>query len=137
MPETDSDNVAVVRQAFEAYKKEDYDALIAMADPELEMHGTIGGLTEGTVTRGIDNVRSTLTDDDETWERVEVEAERIIEAGNRVVVLQKELRTGAASGIELEVHTAVVFEVRDGRLLSMKGYMDQDEALRSMSAEGG
>ena len=67
MPESDSENVAVVRQAFEAYKREDYDALIALADPELEMHGTIGGLTEGTVTRGVDEVRSSLTDDDETW----------------------------------------------------------------------
>ena len=120
-----------MRRAFEAYKKEDYGALIALADPELEMHGTIGGLTEGTVTRGIEDVRSSLTEDDETWERFEVEEERIVEVGDRVVVLQKELRTGAASGIELEVHTAVVFEVRDGRLLSMKGYMDQDEALRA------
>lgn len=136
MPESHSDNVEVVRRAFEAYKNEDYDALIALADPELEMHGTVGGLTEGTVTRGIEQVRSSLTDDDETWQRVELEAERIVEAGDRVVVLQKELRTGAASGIQLEVHTAVVFELRDGRLLSMHGYMDQDEALRSVSAEG-
>jgi ketosteroid isomerase-like protein len=137
MPEGDSDNVEVVRRAFEAYQKEDYDALIALADPELEMHGTIGGLTEGTVTRGIQNVRSSLTDDDDTWERVEVEAERMVEVGDKVVVLQKELRKGAASGIELEVHTAVVFEVRNGRFVRMTGYMDQDEALRSVSAEGG
>ena len=52
MAESDSENVEVVRRAFAAYQKEDYDALIALADPELEMHGTIGGLTEGTVTRG-------------------------------------------------------------------------------------
>ena len=50
MPESHSANVEVVRRAFEAYKNEDYDALIALADPELKMHGTVGGLTEGTVT---------------------------------------------------------------------------------------
>ena len=137
MPGGDSENVQIVRRAFEAYKNEDFESLIALADPELKMHGTIGGLTEGTVAEGIEDVRSTLTDDIETWERVEVDLEGIVEVGGRVVVLQKELRTGAASGIELAVHTAVVFELRDGRLLSMRGYMDQDEALRSVSAEEG
>jgi ketosteroid isomerase-like protein len=136
VPESDSDNVELVRRAFEAYQREDYDTLLSLAHPQMEMHGTIGGLSEGTVSQGVADVTRSLTEDDEAWEHVEVEAERIVEAGNKVVVLQKELRKGAGSGIELEVHTAVVFEVRDGKLASLRGYMDQDEALRSVSAEG-
>jgi ketosteroid isomerase-like protein len=135
MPEGESENVRIVRRAFAAYQREDYEALLELADPEMAMLGTVGGLTEGDVTRGTDKIRSALTDDDATWDSLEFELERIVDAGEKVVVFQKELRRGAVSGIVVEAHTAVVFEFRDGRIVSMQGYMDQDEALRAVSAQ--
>jgi ketosteroid isomerase-like protein len=135
MPQGESENVRIVRQAFEAYRREDYEALLELADPELAMLGTVGGLTEGDVTRGTDEIRNALSDDDATWDSLEFELERIVDAGDRVVVFQKELRRGAASGIVVEAHTAVVFEFQDGRIVSIQGYMDQEEALRAVSAQ--
>jgi len=32
-------------------------------------------------------------------------------------------------GMELEDHTAMVFKVRNGKIVEMRGYLDRDEAL--------
>lgn len=47
-----------------------------------------------------------------------------------MVVLLHEYRRGKGSGIELEDDTAVVVTVRDGRIVRIQGYMDQDTALK-------
>ena len=36
-----------------------------------------------------------------------------------------------AAGVELEDDTAVVVTVRDGRIVRIQGYMDQDAALQA------
>ena len=46
-----------------------------------------------------------------------------------VVVLMHEYRRGKGSGIEVETDTAVVFTVRQGRVIRIQGYMDQATAV--------
>ena len=46
-------------------------------------------------------------------------------------MLVREFRRGRGSGIELEADTAVVFEVRDGRVVRIEGYMDRAQALEA------
>ena len=42
-----------------------------------------------------------------------------------------EFRRGRGSGIEVETDTAVVFTVREGRVILIQPYMDQAEALEA------
>jgi len=46
-------------------------------------------------------------------------------------VLLHEFRRGKGSGVEMETDTAMVYEVRDGRVVRIQGYMDRDEALEA------
>lgn len=103
-----------------------------MVDPEVEFHGTVGGLQEGQVAHGQAEIDETFEAEDlEAWDERRFEAEEFIDAGDAVVVLLHEYRRGKGSGVELETRTAVVVEVRRGRVVRIQGYMDREAALEA------
>jgi uncharacterized protein len=124
-------NVEIVRRIYEAFRRGDSDQPIHLLDPEVELHGTVGGLSEGSVARGPQRVREVFEQWDAEWEESRLEPQGFLDGGDRVVVLQHEFRRGRGSGVEVETDTAVVFEVRDGRVTSIQGYMDRDEAIKA------
>jgi len=126
------ENVEVVRQGYEAFLRGQWDQAAQLLDPDVELHGTVGGLSEGSVVRGFQQIRQEFQQEDaEAWDERRLEAEEFIDAGDRVVVLLHEFRRGRGSGVELETDTAVVCEVRDGRVVRIQGYMDRASALEA------
>ena len=126
------ENVRIVREAFEAFEGGDAEQTARLVDPEVEFHGTIGGLQEGQVAHGQAQIDETFEAQDlEAWEERRLEAEEFIDAGDNVVVLLLEYRRGRGSGIELETKTAVVVGVSEGRVVRLQGYMDRDAALKA------
>jgi ketosteroid isomerase-like protein len=126
------ENVEVVREAFEAFQGGDLERTAQLVDPEVEFHGTVGGLQEGQIARGQSQIDQVFEDEDlEAWEERRLEAEEFIDAGDDVVVLLHEYRRGRGSGIELETDTAVVFAVSGGRVVRIQGYMDRHAALEA------
>ena len=126
------ENVRIVREAFEAFEGGDAEQTARLVDPEVEFHGTIGGLQEGQVAHGQAQIDQTFEAQDlEAWEERRLEAEEFIDAGDNVVVLLHEYRRGRGSGIELETKTAVVVGVSGGRVVRLQGYMDRDAALKA------
>jgi len=107
-------------------------ALLDLLDPEVEWHGTIGGLAEGVVARGREEAARFMLEDSQEWEELIFEPMELIDTGDAVVVLQHERRRGRQSGVELEADTAAVVRLRDGRVWRCQGYMDQAQALRSV-----
>jgi ketosteroid isomerase-like protein len=49
----------------------------------------------------------------------------------------REYQRGKTSGIETEVETAVIIDLRDGRIARMQGYMDRAAALRAAGLSDG
>ena len=126
------ENVEIVRRTVEAILRGDWEQAAQLLDPDAEGHGTVGGLSEGEVLRGVTQLRHSFEQEDaEAWDERRLKAEEFIDAGDRVVVLVREFRRGRGSGIELETDTAAVFEVRDGRVVRIQGYMDRAEALEA------
>jgi ketosteroid isomerase-like protein len=66
----------------------------------------------------------------DSWTEWRFEAERFIDAGQRVVVLIRVVARGGASGLAAEQETAHVWAIREGRLASIHIYRDRDEALK-------
>jgi ketosteroid isomerase-like protein len=69
---------------------------------------------------------------EETWDEHRVEPEKIIDAGDRVVLFQREFQRGKSSGVELEIEAAVIFDLRAGRITRVQGYMDRAAALEAV-----
>jgi ketosteroid isomerase-like protein len=127
------ENVEVARRAYDAFLRSDWSSMSEVVDPDGEFHGTVGGLEEGRIARGVQGFRDVFEKEDlAAWEERRFEPEDFIDAGDCVVVLQREYRRGKGSGLELETETAVVFEVRGGRVVRIQGYMDRALALEAV-----
>jgi ketosteroid isomerase-like protein len=126
------ENVELVRAAYSAVVGDEWDLAVDLLDPEVELHGTVGGLEEGTVARGIEQIRHGFQEEEpEAWDEIRYRPEKFIGAGNQVVVLQHEFRRGRGSGVEVEIDTAAIFEIRNGRVVRIQGYIDRAEALKA------
>ena len=77
------ENVEVVRRFAERWERSDWEGMAELADPEVEMHATVGGVEEGRVRRGVDAIRRDYEAADETWDEHRIETERVIDAGDR------------------------------------------------------
>jgi ketosteroid isomerase-like protein len=131
------ENVTTVREAFEAFLRGDQEKTAELVDPEIEFHGTVGGLQEGQVAHGQSQIDKQFEEVDlEAWEERRLEAEEYIDAGDNVVVLLHEYRRGRGSGVELEAKTAVVVAVSGGRVVRIQGYMDRHAALEAAGLRG-
>jgi ketosteroid isomerase-like protein len=131
------ENVEIVRQLYESMQRRDLDRMADLFDPSVEQHGTVGGLEEGNVARGPSEIRQIWQrEDDEAWDEHRFEPQEFIEAGDRVVVFQREYQRGKSSGVELAVDTAAIFDLRDGRIVRLQGYMDRAAALKAAGLSG-
>ena len=97
-------------------------------DPDVELHGTVGGLEEGKIVRGLEQIVQAFDAEfDEAWDEHRIEPQEFIDAGDRVVILHREYQR-SKSGVELVIDTATILDVRDGRIVRMQGYMNPAEA---------
>ena len=125
------ENVELVKKLHEALVTRDWERARDLVVPEVEFHATVGGLEEGRVARGIDEYRDVDDDDLEAWDERRLEAEDFIDAGDWVVILQREHRRGKGSGVEVEAEIGIVFDVRDGHVARIQGYMDRAAAIEA------
>jgi ketosteroid isomerase-like protein len=142
------ENVEIVRDAFEviygsasqptatgASIGQDRERAAELFDPNVEMHGTVGGLWVGRVARGLPEILdSFMAEDLEAWEERRLDPQRFLHRTDLVVVLMHEYRRGKG-GVEVEADTAVVFTVRQGRVIRVQGYLDQATALEAAGLE--
>ena len=72
----------------------------------------------------------------ESWDHYEMEVERVIDAGNRVVSLFRIHAVGARSGVAVERGDRMVWTFRDGTLVRLDYFNAQELALGSRRAAG-
>jgi ketosteroid isomerase-like protein len=126
------ENVKVVRTAIEAFDAGDIEAALEALDPDIEWHATVGGIDEGRVYRGRDEVVQGFVEYFEVWERMEMRAVKFIDAGTEdVVVFHHEVAKGRESGAVVETDTGTVQTVRNGKIIRVRSYMDRRQALEA------
>ena len=124
------ENVEVVRRAFEAFRRRDWQSFIAPFDPDIEWHDRPeAGL--GTF-HGHDGVRRFFQTILEAWEHYDARAEDIIGAGDQVVVFIHQTARGSASGVDVEERIAGVFRLHGGKVCYVRIYTDRNEALEAV-----
>ncbi len=120
------ENGEVVREAWDAYSRGDYDRIAGFHDP----HIVVITLEDG-VLYGNDAVLANYKRWNEAWERAETTLEEVIGHGDRVFVAARFHARGRASGVEVETRLYEVYTVRDGKVLRIDEYATRDEALEA------
>src|SRR5271157_4187196 len=73
-----------------------------------------------------------LEDWSAAWSEDSIEPEEFLDAeGHRVVVFIRQRTTGQDSGVTLERHDAMVFELRDGKVARLDYYNNREQALKA------
>jgi ketosteroid isomerase-like protein len=78
------DNVEIVRAAFDAWNRGDFDAWISAWDDQAEFHPLRAQL-EGGAYRGHDGLRRFIDEMVEEWDGVRFEVDEIRDAGEQMV----------------------------------------------------
>jgi uncharacterized protein len=123
------ENVEIVRRVYDAYLSGDFEAALAMIDPEVEWDGSIR--PEGKVYRGHDGIVEALRTWTGTWEAFRLEVEEIIDAGDHVIAVEQQSGRGKGSGLPLRQQNFSIFALREGRITRVVFARTRDEALEA------
>jgi hypothetical protein len=121
-------NTEFVRDALELHRREGFDALVRLADPEVEVR--MGPGVNAGEYRGIDDVIRFNSDWEDAWADTAYDLAEIEELDDHNVVARIEMRLrGEGSGVEVTATAWWLFEVRDERFLRWHLYSDRESAL--------
>jgi ketosteroid isomerase-like protein len=123
----------LVRSAYAALAERDFKTLARLAVPDFELDVTDRVFNPATY-RGEEGLRQFLAEVDELWESMEMKVERLVERGDEVLALLAVDIKGRGSGLTLEDRIAQRWLVRDGKLVGMRVYADQQKALAEFEA---
>ena len=116
----------IVREAWDAYSRGDYDRIAGFHDP----HIVVVTLEDGVVY-GNDAVLVNYERWSEAWEWAETTLEEVIGHGDRVFLAARFQARGRGSGVEIDNRLYEVFTLRDGKVLRIDEYEHRAEALEA------
>ncbi len=117
----------LVDRIVTAYNSHDTDALVALYHSDITYWSGLDGLQRGieAVREHIDHLHETLPDE-------QMRAHTVITDGQLTVVEFESTGTNPA-GNAYAIEFTEVFELRDGKVASIKVYLDPEEVARAMS----
>jgi ketosteroid isomerase-like protein len=124
------ENVEIVKAAYDAYNREDWDAVAKDAAPGFEVDFSRAvGPWRGVF--GLDQILRVVGEFRETWESARVEPHEFIEAGDLVVV-PGTMHVKGRDGIEVVSRGALVWTIRNGAIERMVMYQSRQDALEAV-----
>ena len=127
------ENVEIVRRGMAVINEGRLEAVFEFidefADPDFEMR-TAGHLPDVGSGRGREAAKALWTEIMETFEW-HFEADELIDAGDAVIVVTRQIARGRESGVEVTNRLVMVFGFRDGMVTSVDAYRTRKEALEA------
>jgi ketosteroid isomerase-like protein len=122
-------NVEIVRGAYAALNAGDEETLLSVVDPEIVIDASRAVFNPNTYV-GLDGLREISAGMNEVWETIRFEPLEFVDAGERVVVVERLVGKGKGSGVEVAQTWGAVWTVRGGRVVRMElSYPDREAAL--------
>jgi ketosteroid isomerase-like protein len=84
------------------------------------------------VYRGHDGYGRWLGDWGAAWAEWSIEPKEFIDAGDRIVILFRMKAKGRESGVEIERQDALVYQLRDGKIVRGDYYNNREQALKAV-----
>ena len=129
-PEVTEQNVEIVRSLIDAWNRRDAGVDAYHEDAEWDFSRSRFGEIRHS-WKGVEGMREVFATVLSAWSELRVEPERILAAGDEVVVLARHYgrRSG---GLEISDGGAYAITMRDGKVAKFTFYPDKDEALEAV-----
>ncbi len=128
----ESDDVELSLRGLEAFNHAvstgDVEPYLDFLDPDVS-YAPATAATEGMTYEGKEAVRAYLRGISETWNGLECDPVEFRTVGKCLVMIGRWRATGRASGVAVDSPIIVVHEIRDGKIVWLRGFTDQDEAI--------
>jgi ketosteroid isomerase-like protein len=122
----------VVLAVVEAQRRRDWQAFRRLYDPNIEWEDVSGLWGDWGTRRGFEEVRDAWATWFEAFDQVDFEIEDLVEAGDKVVAFIRTSGRGRGSGLAIDQRIPSVWTVRGGRVVRVRGYRDDADALEAV-----
>ena len=125
------ENISIVRRAYDAFNRGDWEAALEHADPEIawRLHGELALDVPETV-RGRKAVKELWVGFFDAWDDYKMEPRDLTEAPDgRLLVTVRFTAVGQGSTAPIELEYYWLYRVSDGAILEVDAYLDRAEAL--------
>ena len=123
-------NVEVVRGVFDAWSSGDVQRAFEFLDPGIVWDAIADAPDSGTY-EGHAGMRRYMEDWLRDFDFEPMEFGEIVGAGDRLVITQSIRGRGKASGAVTEIHYAVAYRLRAGKVIEAKEFRTKQEALEA------
>jgi ketosteroid isomerase-like protein len=123
------ENVQLVHRLLEVYNERSFDENVELIDADIVWDMSRVELPDGVSYSGRPELRRFVVTWEEGFELEHVEAEEVVDAGERVIAMVHHRGRGKASGVEVDQRYAMVWTLRDGRAVRMDMYPTREDAL--------
>jgi ketosteroid isomerase-like protein len=124
-----AENVQVLRNAYDAFARQDLPSVMAAFDEDIEWT-TPDSVPFGGVCHGHDGVAGFFGQLADQWQDLSVEPEEFIDGGDTIVVIVHDRATGA--GGSMDTQTVHLWRMRDGKAVSFTEFSDTARALQAL-----
>ena len=128
------ENVEVVRGAIAAFTRGELETLKTAGDwyhADVEFHED-PSFPDAGVHRGADAIEAHFRQFLDSFDAYSFEVEEILDAGDSVVVVNRQQGRGKGSGAEVDMRNAWVFAFRDGKIQRITPYWERAKAIEAV-----
>jgi ketosteroid isomerase-like protein len=125
------EGVELVRTAYEAFNRRDFQAAGATLHPQAEWRPYLG-VVEGDLYQGRDAILKMWSRLDESFgESLRLEPLEVIDCGEQIVAVIEGRARGSGSGAEVRQTWAQLVTLQDGLVFRVEAYPDRASALEA------
>jgi ketosteroid isomerase-like protein len=125
------ENVEVVREAFDAFSRDDIEGVLRLCDENIVITQPPELPGASPQQRGHSGVLEAFQIWPEQWDDYRIEILRMADCGDRVLVTTRQAGRGKQSGIQVEMEIMFVFTIRNQKIVEMQIFMQEDQALEA------
>jgi ketosteroid isomerase-like protein len=127
-------NVEITRRGFEAYNSGDYETVIGLLHPDVELLADHELLNSGSFT-GREGFMQWSAEWLEAWDEFRVDTNKFETIGDHFVLIDAhQVATGAGSGIAVEMDIFWAMEAEEGKLRRMHLYAKRERAIEAIES---
>ena len=128
------ENIEVVRAAFDAHARGEWDAVFELLDPAVVWE-TTGQFVGRRAYTGADGVREFLEVLGAEFDEFRAVPENFLDAGEVLVFDARSRGVGKQSRAPVEIKFTLVASVSNGRITHLRNFMERAEALEAVGLQ--